>query len=381
MAFLRQSLSKSSLIQHFSVIEDPRKAGLCDHLLIDMLVIAVLSVICGADGWDEIHDWGRSKEAMLGRILTLPAGIPSADTFRRLFARIAPVAFERAFRGWVGALIGDCTERLIAIDGKAVRGAARHSPMGKGLHLVHAWSVSNRMLLGQVATGEKSNEITAIPELLDLLDLQGALVTIDAMGCQRSIARQIIVGGGDYLLTLKDNQPSLLAAVTEAVAQAEPTAPSEACSWSAEFSEGHGRQEVRRVIATSAAALSEAERWEGLRSCGVMECTRTVGEHTSTERRYFITSLGHRDGDRLSSSLRGHWSIENHLHWTLDVAFREDACTVHEGHGPENLSLLRKIALTALKAATSFKASIARRRKRAGWDDKYLLDVLRCGIM
>lgn len=353
---------------------------MCDHLLLDILLIAVMAVICGADGWDEIHDWGSSKETMLRTMLALPDGVPSADTFRRVLARITPSAFEKAFRGWIGDLIGVATGRLIAIDGKAVRGAARHSPLGKGLHLVHAWSVTNRLLLGQVATEEKSNEITTIPELLALLDLEGAVVTIDAMGCQRAIAKQIVDAKGHYVLAVKDNQPTLLAAVLAAVTRAEPTAPSDTCSWTAEFSEGHGRQEIRRLVATNAAALPVAERWEGIRSCGVLESERTVGDRTSVERRYFITSLEHQDGDQLASILRGHWSVENHLHWTLDVAFREDDCTVHEGHGPENLSLLRKIALTALKAATSFKASVARRRKRAGWDDKYLLDVLRSGI-
>lgn len=370
----------SSFVRHFSTVEDPRKEGMCDHLLLDILVIAVMAVICGADGWDEVRDWGCSKEPLLRKLLTLPGGVPSADTYRRVFARISPSSFERAFRGWIGELIGDLAEHQIAIDGKTSRGVARHSELGRSLHLVHAWSVTKHLLLGQVATDAKSNEITAIPELMALLDLEGAVVTIDAMGCQRAIAAQIVEGKGDYVLTVKDNQPSLLAAVTEAVTRAEPTAPSEACSWTIDLNEGHGRQEVRRVIATSAATLPVAERWEGLRSCGVMECTRTVGEHTSTEQRYFITSLVHDDGDRLGAILRGHWSVENHLHWTLDVAFREDASAVHEGHGPENLSLLRKIALVALKATTSFKAGIARRRKRAGWDDKYLLEVLRSGI-
>ena len=376
----RKTLTKTSFVRHFSTVEDPRKERMCDHLLLDILLIAMMAVICGADGWDEMHDWGRSKEGMLRTMLTLPEGIPSADTFRRVFARIVPSAFEAAFRGWIGDLIGASPGRLIAVDGKAVRGVARHSPLGTGLHLVHAWSVTNRLLLGQVATDVKSNEITAIPELLALLDLEGAVVTIDAMGCQRVIAKQIVAAKGDYVLTVKDNQPTLLAAVVAEMARVGPMAPSETCSWTINVNEGHGRQEVRRLLATSAAGLPVAERWEGVRSCGVMESMRTVGDKTSTEYRYFITSLEHHDGERLTSILRGHWGVENHLHWTLDVAFREDACTVHEGHGPENLSLLRKIALTALKATTSFKAGIARRRKRAGWDDAYLLEVLSRGI-
>lgn len=376
----RQSLRKSSFVEHFSTVPDPRKEGMCEHLLLDILLIAVLAVICGADGWDEIHDWGVAKEELLRKMLVLPHGIPSADTFRRTFARIKPTEFERAFRAWIGELIETTARPHIAIDGKTSRGVARHSSKENSLHLVHAWSVTNRLLLGQVATAEKSNEITAIPELLKLLDLDGAVVTIDAMGCQRAIAEQIVRGGGDYVLPVKENQPGLLEAVTKLVDKAALVAPGKTASWGIQCDEGHGREEVRRLVATSAATVSVAEKWEGLRSCGYVECMRTIGDRTTTERRYFITSLDWKDDAQLLSVLRGHWSVENHLHWTLDVAFKEDSSAVHEGHGPENLSLLRKIALTALKATTTFKAGLARRRKRAGWDDRYLLEVLLAGI-
>jgi predicted transposase YbfD/YdcC len=376
----RPKLKASAFALHFSKVPDPRKAGMCDHLFLDIVFIAVLAVICGADGWDEIHDWGVARQEMLERVLSLPNGIPSVDTFQRLFARIRPTAFEAAFRGWIGERLGEFTERAIAIDGKTSRGVARHRADQRGLHIVHAWAVEEGILLGQRTTDEKSNEITAIPELLDVIDVKGAVVTIDAMGCQRAIAEKIIAGGGDYLLVVKDNQPSLLKAVATVVDTAGKLAPSAECSWTATMEQGHGRSEVRRLTATSAQSLPMAERWAGVRSCGVIESEREVKGVESMDRRYFITSLPHEDAARLLRLARGHWAVENSLHWSLDVSFREDASAVHEGHGPENLSLLRKIALTALKADTSFKAGLARKRKRAGWDDGYLVRVLGAGI-
>jgi len=376
----RPKLKASAFAMHFSKVPDPRKVGMCDHLFLDIVFIAVLAVICGADGWDEIHDWGVARQEMLERVLSLPNGIPSVDTFQRLFARIRPTAFEAAFRGWIGERLGEFTERAIAIDGKTSRGVARHRADQRGLHTVHAWAVEEGILLGQRTTDEKSNEITAIPELLDVIDVKGAVVTIDAMGCQRAIAEKIIAGGGDYLLVVKDNQPSLLKAVTTVVDTAGKLAPSAECSWTATMEQGHGRSEVRRLTAASAQSLPMAERWAGVRSCGVIESERAVKGVESMERRYFITSLPHEDAARLLRLARGHWAVENSLHWSLDVSFREDASAVHEGHGPENLSLLRKIALTALKADTSFKAGLARKRKRAGWDDGYLVRVIGAGI-
>jgi predicted transposase YbfD/YdcC len=380
MATSRSKLKASAFALHFSKVPDPRKAGMCDHLFLDIVFIAVLGVICGADGWDEIHDWAVSKREMLERVLALPSGIPSADTFQRLFVRIRPASFEKAFRGWIVDRLGEFTERAIAIDGKTSRGVARYRKDQQGLHIVHAWAVGEGILLGQLATEEKSNEITAIPELLDVIDVKGAVVTIDAMGCQRAIAEKIVAGGGDYLLVVKENQPSLLNAVQEVVGRAGRLAPSAECSWIATMEKGHGRSEVRRLTATSAQTLPMAERWAGVCCCGVIESEREVKGVESTERRYFITSLPHDDAARLLRLARGHWAVENSLHWSLDVSFREDASAVHEGHGPENLSLLRKIALTALKADTSFKAGLARKRKRAGWDDGYLVRVLGAGI-
>jgi predicted transposase YbfD/YdcC len=376
----RPKLKASAFAKHFSKVPDPRKVGMCDHLFLDIVFIAVLAVICGADGWDEMHDWAASKREMLERVLALPKGIPSADTFRRLFASIRPASFEKAFRGWIADRLDEITERAIAIDGKTSRGVARHRKDQQGLHIVHAWAVDEGILLGQLATEEKSNEITAIPELLDVIDVKGAVVTIDAMGCQRAIAEKIVAGGGDYLLVVKENQPSLLNAVQEIVDRAAKLAPSADCSWTATMEQGHGRSEVRRLTATSAQSLPMAERWAGVCSCGLIESEREAKGVESTERRYFITSLPHDDAARLLRLSRGHWAVENSLHWSLDVSFREDASAVHEGHGPENLSLLRKIALTALKSDTSFKAGLARKRKRAGWDDGYLVRVLGAGI-
>lgn len=374
MATPRQTLARTSLVRHLSELTDPRKESLCEHLFLEILLMALMAILCGAEAWDEIHDWASSKEPMLRKMLTLPNGIPSADTFRRVFARLRPYAFERAFRGWIDEMIDTHGARWIAIDGKTVRGVAKRTDGERNLHLVHAWCTRNGLLLGQVATDAKSNEITAIPELLRVLDLEGAIVTIDAMGCQRAIAAQIIEGGGDYVLRLKDNQPTLHAAVQAAVDRVRETAPDASSGWSSSLSEGHGRSEIRRVITADASTMTD--RWEGLRSCGVIECERTEKGRTSIESHYFIASLLHHDAEAPGTVMRAHWGIENGLHWTLDVGFREDQCAVHEGHAPENLSLLRKIALTLLKEDTSFKAGIQRKRKRAGWDEAYLRGLL-----
>lgn len=374
MASVRQALRRSTLYKHLSSLEDPRKAGLVDHLLLDIVLITIMAMICGAEAWDEVHDWADSKKRMLRKMLDLPNGIPSADTFRRVFVRIKPWAFERVFRAWVDEMIDQHGQRWIAIDGKTVRGVARRSHGERSLHLVHAWCRQNGVLLGQVATDERSSELSAIPELLAVLELKGSVVTIDALGCQRTIAEQIVEGGGDYVLRLKSNQPKLHQAVQQAISDVRDTAPGPMAGWSSSSDAGHGRAEVRRVITADASALST--EWKGLNSCGVIETERTVDGKTSVTDHYFISSLPHGDAALLGDHVRGHWGIENKLHWTLDVAFREDESAVHEGHAPENLSLIRKMVLALLKEDTSFKAGIQRKRKRAGWDEPYLRSLL-----
>lgn len=376
----RVKLSAEAFMEHFGALEDPREEGMCDHLLLDILVIAVLATVCGADGWTEIHAFGKAKAALLGSILELPAGIPSVHTFQRVFSRIRPGSFEACFRSWIGHLEDHTEGRLIAVDGKSLRGAIKRSVAGQGLHLVHAWSVHNRLLLGQLATDVKSNEIKAIPELLKLLDLTGAVVSIDAMGCQTEIVKTVRAGGANYLLAVKENQPTLHAAMSEAFDKAA-TGASIPTSVAIDDTVGNGRVERRRIVTMAAPPLPELERWDGLKSFVLIESERRTDEAVTFEHRYYITDLPHDDPKRLGAYVRGHWSVENQLHWQLDVAFREDASQVSVGHGPESLSTLRKIALTMVTRMPSRKNGVAVSRKRAGWDDEFLLKILAHGMI
>ena len=335
----------------------------------------------GKHTWSQMETFGQQKYTLLRTILSLPAGIPSKHTFQRIFARLDPKGFEAAFRGWIGAQLGEASRPLIAVDGKTLRGSGKGFGMGKALHLVHAWSVGNRLLLGQVATDAKSNEITAIPELLKLLDLREAIVTIDAAGCQRSIAAAIVEAGADYVLAVKANQATLFEAVQRALATADPQVPTATHHRAEQANGGHGRKEHRTVWATEAHTLPMAGRWLGLASCLVVESVCTRQGKVTRDRRYFISSLRPDDAEGLARVIRGHWDVENALHWNLDVAFHEDDSLVHAGHGPENLSLIRKLALTALAKDTTLKASLPERRKAAGWNDEYLLAVLRNGFI
>lgn len=372
-------LDSAAFLKHFGSLKDPRQLGKIDHLLVDVLVIALLATICGAETWSQIRAFGTRKRKLLEELLPLPNGIPSTHTFQRVFVRLDPRGFEVAFRGWIGDLVQHHAGRLIALDGKTVRGSNK-VPRGRALHLVHAWAVENRLLLGQYATDAKSNEITALPELLKLLDLKGAVVTIDAAGTHKEIAAQIVDRGGDYILAVKKNQPKLHAAVVDLLEAARSGAPVATASTAHDGHVGHGRIELRRVWAMDATRLPMAGDWKKLTSAIVVECERRKDDRISLERRYFIASLPHDDAARLGHFVRGHWDIENALHWSLDVAFHEDDSLVYAGHGPENLALLRRMALTLLRRDTTSTASLPERRKEAGWDDGYLLELLANGI-
>ena len=374
-------LSNKAFVEPFGSLRDPRKEGMCDHLLLDILVIAIVAVVCGADGWDEIHAFGVDKIAFLQTLLTLPNGIPSVSTFQRVFARIHPKHFEASFRKWTAHLVDHSKGRLVALDGKSVRGVAKRSLSGDGLHLVHAWAADNRLLLGQFATDVKSNEITALPELIKMLDLEGAVVTIDAMGCQTEIVKAILEGKADYILGVKANQPALHQIVKDTFAKAAVGDPSVPTATAVDDTQGHGRIERRRITATPAPSLPELARWEGLASFIQVESERHTADKVSHEVRYYIASLPPHSASLFGAKIRGHWSVENPLHWQLDVAFREDACMVSAGHGAENLSLLRKIALTMITRDKTRKLGIAAHRKRAGWNDDRLLHVLVHGII
>jgi predicted transposase YbfD/YdcC len=364
--------TKETSIQiYFASLEDPRVVGRCDHELLDILTIALLATLAGADDFSMIEDFGNSRFDWLKTFLPLKNGIPSDDTFRRVFSALEPKQFERCFQQWANSLLDSTQGKLIAIDGKTLRGSytKRNGP----IHLVHAWVQEHRLLLGQVATSEKSNEITAIPELLRLLDIKGATITIDAMGCQKEIASQIVTAKADYILSLKDNHPTFR---REVETYFEDMKTSEEMSHHETTDGDHGRIEIRKIYVTHEVDwYTESLQWKGLKSLIMIESERQEGEKTSKEKRYYISSVKG-SAASLLGKIRGHWSVENELHWGLDVSFGEDGSRVREGNGAENLSLLRTMALMILKREKSSKRGVAAKRKRAGWDPSYLAKVL-----
>ncbi|MEI8033836.1 MAG: ISAs1 family transposase [Chlorobiaceae bacterium] len=363
---------------YFATVDDPRVERTRDHALLDIIIIAVCAVICGADGWVAVEEFGITKRDWLATFLTLPNGIPSHDTFGRVFARINPEQFQRSFLSWVESLKqvrGD----LIAIDGKTHRGARDRSSGKAALHLVSAWAAENRIVLGQVAVDTKSNEITAIPALLDLLDLHGSTVTIDAMGCQTTIADQIVRQGGNYVLALKANQPSMLADVqalfTDACAAQQPEYGMTSVTAT---DSGHGRTEQRTAYVISdpevIAYLNEGKRWRDLTSVAMIESQRTVNDTTTVEQRYYLLNQCV-TAATVNDLVRGHWGIENRLHWVLDVIFHEDASRIRTGDAPQNMGVVRHIALNLLRQESS-TISLRMKRFRAALSDTYLEKVL-----
>jgi len=365
-----------SLIGHFSPLEDQRCPINRRHVLIEMIVIAIAAVMCGADGWVAVAQFGRSKETWLREFLALPNGIPSHDTFGRVFSLLQPEAFEDCFRSWVASIREVIPGEIIAVDGKTLRRSHDRAAGLAALHLVSAWAAANRVVLGQVATEAKSNEITAIPQLLALLRIKGCIVTIDAMGCQTKIAEQIIEQEGDYVLALKGNQGTLASEVEEAFIDA---GAKDYAGTESEFLEttehGHGRIETRcyRTLG-DLSGVPRSALWRGMNMIGMVESQRTVDGKTSCETRFFIGSIG-TDATCFARAVRDHWGIENELHWTLDVAFREDDSRVREPAARENLAVLRHIALTRLKKDNT-KLGIKNKRLKAGWDERYLAKLL-----
>lgn len=368
-----------TLIDHFSDIPDPRRARTRLHALRDILVLSILAVICGADGFVAIEQFGKAKEDWLRTFLPLENGIPSHDTLGRVFSLLDPKAFTERFMAWVGTVAKLTAGEVVAIDGKTVRrsmdGAGDRGP----IHLVAAWAAQNRLVLGQVRTSEKSNEITAIPELLEVLDLVGCIVTIDAMGCQKSIAAKIIERGGDYMLQLKQNHPTLHELVEGFFHDGVITDfEGIEADYFEEVTNAHDRDEVRRVwTSPDLEWLPEAEEWVSLRSLVCVEShRRQLGKDETVNRRYYLCSLENPTARQGAAIVRAHWGIENRMHWTLDIAFREDESRVRMGNAAENLSLVRRIALNLLKHETTAKVGIKNKRLRAGWDNKYLRKVL-----
>jgi predicted transposase YbfD/YdcC len=363
--------------KHFRQLKDPRRRRRCRHLLIDIIVIAVCATIGNCDDWQQIATFGRGRLKWFKRFLELPNGIPSHDTFERVFDRIDPAAFQACFRSWMQSLSAAMGLTQIAIDGKTLRSSGTHKL--KALHLVSAWATANHLSLGQVAVDEKSNEITAIPKLLDLLDVQGAFVSIDAMGCQKEIAAKIRERGGDYVLTVKDNQPTLLEDIQEAFQYALDNKFA-----GLEYDEhetrekGHGRQERRSyTVIHDPQMLRQRDLWRDLNVIGLCVSERTVKGKTTVEARYFIGSRK-ASAKVYGQALRNHWRIENTLHWQLDVSFGEDKNRVSKRHGVENLALLRRLALSLLKQHPA-KSSIACKRVAAALDTDFLEEVLHRG--
>jgi predicted transposase YbfD/YdcC len=366
-----------SLFDSLDQVPDPRRERTKLHQLVDILVIAVCATICAAETWEEIAEFGQAKESWFKKFLALPNGIPSHDTFRRVFLLINPKKFQESFLVWVREVSRLTEGEIVAIDGKQVRGA-RSEDGKEGLRMVSAWACEQRLVLGQLRTSEKSNEITAIPLLLELLELRGCIVTIDAMGCQTQIAEQIISAEADYVLSLKGNQGLLHEEVAEYFAWAERINFKELeYDYCRTLEKDHGRIEERRCWVTEDTDwFTEKAEWAGLRSFIMIEATReVVGQATTVERRYFISSLA-ADAKQVSRAVRGHWQVENSLHWVLDVAFGEDACRSRTGHAPENLATLRHIAVNLLKQERSCKLGVKSKRLKAGWDESYMLKVL-----
>ncbi len=373
----------TSIGAHFAPLTDPRADRGQDHLLLDMVTIALCAVICGADGWVGVETFGRAKAAWLRTFLALPGGIPSHDTFGRVFARLDPAEFQHCFLAWVRAIVPDTIGQVVALDGKTLRRSHDRANGKAALHLVSAWACGSGLVLGQLAVDDKSNEITALPALLRLLDLDGATVTIDALGCQTAIAAQIVAQGADYALALKDNHPTLHAEVAEAFVAARASAfadyaPTDHDYW-ATVAKGHGRIETRRYWTLSdpelLAYLNHGSAWAGLRAIGLVERERRIGATVTVETRHYLLS-GAGGAATFGHAVRSHWGIENRVHWVLDVAFREDESRVRVGDGAENRAVLRHFALNLLRQERTAQGSLATKRFRAALDDTYLLTVL-----
>jgi len=365
-----------ALLDHFASLPDPRMARHRWHKLSDILVIAVCAVLCGAESYPAIEDFGYEREAWLKQFLELPEGIPSHDTFNRVLRLLDPVQFQACFLSWMRAVAEATAGEVVAIDGKALRRSFDKGRAKRAIHLVSAWATTKGVVLGQRKVAAKSNEITAIPELLDLLALKGCIVTMDAMGCQRAIAQKIIEQGADYVLALKGNQPTLEQAVARFFVTGPEAAAHRTASDSYEQTEqGHGRVETRCAwISEELAPELTAAAWPGLRSIGRVEATRTQAGETSVEQRFYLSSLPP-EAPQFARAVRQHWGIENQLHWTLDVTFREDQSRVRTGHGAENFAVLRHIALNLLRQEPSPK-SLPRKRLACALNPDYLLKVL-----
>lgn len=368
----------ATIAEHFSELEDPRRYNK-RHLLHDIIVIAICAAICGADDWVAVEDFGHAKQSWFEEFLELPHGIPSHDTFGDVFRVLDSDQFRRGFIQWVQAVNEVTGGQIVPIDGKKLR-RSHDKTLGKNaIHMVSAWAAENHVVLGQIKVDDKSNEITAIPQLLDLLELSGCIVTIDAMGCQREIARKIVEDkDADYVLALKGNQGGLFEDVKGLFEHAQEVG-FENCEHYRTEEKGHGRREVRECWTASdsesLASIQSLADWQDLRTVIMVKSERFVGDKRSEESRYYISSLSG-DAEQALEAVRGHWGIENKVHWVLDIAFREDDCRIRKGNGAQNFAILRHIALNLLKQEKTAKCGVKNKRLKAGWDESYLLKVL-----
>ena len=359
-------------------LEDPRgQSGNFQHGMENIFVITLVGIICGCEGWDEIEDYAQSKREWLRTVLDLANDIPSEATLRRVFSLLKPEDVERVYREWIRPYIGSCMNKQISIDGKTVCGVSRGSGEISGLHVVSAWVKEDGVCFGQLRTDEKSNEITAIPLLLDSLDVRGGTVTIDAMGCQKAIAAKIIQKEANYVLAVKANQPTLLSEMKEYFAWArEDTVESRQLAVYQEDERTRERRVIRQTTISNEISWFESRPdWDGLRTFVQIEQQTITPHGTTKEERLYISSLQAEAID-FARLTRGHWSIENSLHWVLDTSFHEDASLIHTGHAPENFSVMRKLALIMLKKAGSPKVSSRRKQKIASYSDEFLAQVL-----
>lgn len=373
----RKSKKNPSLIERLKTIPDPRVNRRKRHLLSDILVITICAVLSGAEEWTTIATYGRIKQKWLKTFLRLPNGIPSHDTFGRVFQKLDTAEFTRMFVEWTTAIAERLPGELVAIDGKTLRNSFDGAAGKSAIHMVSAWASANRLVLGQMCVEEKSNEITAVPALLDLLQLEGCVVTLDAMNCQTKTVRKIVEEKkADYVVTAKSNQPALHDEIARFY---ETPACQDFETHRVETTEkGHGRIETR--IVTSCGQLdwmSQRKRWFGLRSIVQVQSTRIIGGKTTRENRYYLTSLAAEDVRKIARVIRDHWSIENQVHWTLDVAFNEDRCRVRRNNAPANLAVVRQITLNMLKKMTSTKVGVKTRRQLCGWENDFLLATLK----
>jgi predicted transposase YbfD/YdcC len=358
-------------LKYFAELRDPRVERNREHLLEEILLISIAAVLSGAESWNDISDYGEDKREWLRTFLTLPSGIPSHDTFNRVFAALDPEEMERGFVAWVSSIAKLTAGEVVAIDGKTLCGT-RETGKKALVHMVSAWASVNNLVLAQRKVDEKSNEITAIPKLLNALELAGSVVTVDAMGCQREIASLIIEKKADYMLAVKDNQGLLAEQVRDSFLLLNSDAVAE------EVDCGHGRVEQRRCsVIADLSMVEKAAEWASLKGLVRIESERYHKATGKTERevRYYITSLGP-DAARLNRVIRQHWGIENKLHWVLDVGFGEDLDRKRAGHAAQNFSVLNRIALNLLKQDTTFKRGIKGKRLRAAWNLPYLLKLL-----